>query len=46
MAEEGIQQCQHHMQLLSPEQPFSSAAATEGKAELENMVTVREGRSH
>lgn len=27
-AGEGIQQCQHYMQLLSPEQPFSSSAVT------------------
>lgn len=41
MAGEGIQQCQHHMQLLFSEQPFSPAAVTEREAELENMVTMR-----
>lgn len=46
MAGEGIQQCQHHMQLLSPEQPFSPAVTTEREAELVNMVTVRKERSH
>lgn len=42
----GIQQCQHHMQFLSPGKPFSSAAATEGEDELDNIFTVREEKSH
>lgn len=35
-----------HMQLLSPEQPFSPAAATEREGELENVVIGTGERSH
>lgn len=36
MAREGNQQREQHVQILPPEQPFNSAATTNGEAELED----------